>query len=72
MNEPTRSYTLAEALPMEQSRVRELLVQYKAIGPAGAFGAAMLEQALSDADKAAAEQDTVAMLRAYQQLEQCE
>lgn len=64
----TRSYTLAEALPMEQARVRELLTLYRSI-PAGAFAAMMMEQSLRRADMASAEQNTVEMLRALQDLQ---
>lgn len=38
--------TLADALPKEMARVREVLGHYKAIGPAGMFGAAFIEQEL--------------------------
>lgn len=41
--------TIGEALPKEQARCRELLSQYRAIGPAGHFGAIMIEQALKRA-----------------------
>lgn len=44
--------TLADALPKEMARVREILGHYRAIGPAGMFGAAMIEQDLRDADRA--------------------
>ena len=64
----TRSYTLAEALPMEQERCRGLLQIYKEIGPAGTFGAYIIEEALKRADKAASSHDTVAMLRSYNEL----
>ena len=64
----TRSRTLAEALPMEQARVRELVRIYREI-PAGVFAATMMENSLRAADKASAEQDTVAMLRALQDLQ---
>lgn len=54
--------------PKEQARVRELLTQYKAIGPAGMFGAAMIEQALQRADQAAISGDVVAILRSFEEL----
>ena len=60
--------TLGGALPKEQARARELLGMYKGIGPAGQFGAAMIEQALRDADKAVISGDPVAMLRAHEKL----
>lgn len=61
--------SLAEAFPREQERVRELLGFYKEIGPAGTFGALMIEDALRRADRAAAEQDVVAMISCYQELQ---
>lgn len=64
--------TLAEALPKEQARVREVLGHYKEIGPAGAFGAAMIEHDLRTADAAVMSGDVVAMLRAFETLKQIE
>lgn len=60
--------SLGEALPQEQARCRELLSQYKAIGPAGMIGAALIEQALRRADQAVMSGDVVAMIRAYEEL----
>ena len=60
--------TLGDELPREQARCRELLVAYKEIGPMGAFGAAMIEQSLREADAATISGDLVAMLRAYEKL----
>ena len=60
--------TLGEAFPIEQARVREILGYYKEIGPAGAFGALMIEQVLQRADKAVVEQDIVAMTRVYKEM----
>lgn len=64
--------SLAEALPKEMARVREVLGQYRAIGPAGMFGAAFIEQDLRAADQAVMSGDVVAMLRAYEQLKTIE
>lgn len=63
--------TLADAFMAEQKRVRELLGVYKEIGPAGAFGAAMIEQVLQRADQAAMEGDPVAIMAAYGELKGC-
>lgn len=60
--------TLGDDYPREQARVREVLGYYKAIGPAGAFGAAMIEDVLRRADKAAVEGDVVAMIHLYQEM----
>ena len=62
--------SLAEALPKEQARVREVLGHYKAIGPAGFFGALMIEVELAKADRAAASGDVVAMIRALESLKE--
>ncbi|MCD6163439.1 MAG: hypothetical protein J7K40_13645 [candidate division Zixibacteria bacterium] len=59
--------SLAEALPREQERVREILGYYKEI-PAGQFGAIMIESALHHADKAAASGDVIQMIKAYEAL----
>ena len=61
---------LAEALPKETERVREVLGYYKEIGSAGAFGAAMIELSLKRADKAMASGDVVEMLAAYKDLQE--
>lgn len=63
--------SVGEEFPKEQARVRELLTEYKAIGPAGAFGAAMLEQILQRADQAAIGGDPVAILMSYEELKGC-
>ena len=63
--------TLGERFPIEQARVRELLVEYEKLGPVGIFGAAMIRQALENADKAAVSGDVVAMLQAYEELRGC-
>lgn len=65
MNAPT---SLAEALPQEQQRVRELIPIYESIGPAGNFAIAMMRHALKLSEQAAASGDVVAMLRAYEEL----
>jgi len=62
---------LAEALPKEQERVRELLPIYDAI-PTGGFAATMMRQSLSKSEKAVASGDTVEMIRAYEELKGCD
>ena len=59
--------TLAEALPREQQRVRELLPLYDAI-PTGIFAATMMRQSLAAAERAAAAGDVVAMMAALEDL----
>jgi hypothetical protein len=61
--------TLADALPKECARVREILESYKEIGAPGLFGAMMIESSLSLADEAVKSGDVVAMLRALKDLE---
>lgn len=60
--------SVGEDFPNEQARARELLAEYNKIGPAGAFGAAVIEQALQRADKAAISGDVRAVLQSYQEL----
>lgn len=60
--------TLADALPKEMARVREVLGHYREIGPAGRFGAAMIEQDLRNADRAVMSGDVIAMLRSLETL----
>ena len=64
------SETLADALPREQARVREVLAIYRSIGPVGVFGAAMIEGSLQQADQAVMSGDIVAMLRALKSLQE--
>lgn len=61
--------TLAEELPSEMERVRQVLKRYKALGPAGRFGAIMINHSLREAEKAIANGDVVAMMRAYRDLQ---
>lgn len=63
--------TLAEALPREQRRVRELIEIYKTI-PTGIFAITMMRQSLEKAEQAAASGDVVAMLAAYKDLKDYE
>lgn len=62
--------TLADALPKEMARVREVLGHYKEIGPAGRLGAAFIELDLHAADVAVMNGDVVAMLRAFNTLKE--
>lgn len=62
--------SLGEALPKEQARCRELLVAYRSIGPAGNFGAMMIEQALQKADQAVISGDVAEMIRSFKELKE--
>ena len=64
--------SVGEMFPIEQARVRELLGEYKKIGPAGIFGAMVIEGVLHRADLAAISADPVAILRSYEELKGCE
>jgi hypothetical protein len=60
--------TLADALPKEMARVREVLSHYREIGPAGMFGATFIEQDLRAADRAVMSGDVIAMIQALEKL----
>jgi hypothetical protein len=60
--------SLAEALPKQQARVREILGHYKEIGEPGMFGATLIENSLRMTDKAVASGDVGAMIAAYEDL----
>ena len=62
--------SLAEALPEEMARVREVLGYYQEIGPAGMFGALFIEADLRAADRAVMSGDVVEMLKAYAKLKE--
>lgn len=64
--------SLGQALPREQARCRELLGIYKSIGPAGMFGAVLIEAGLRRADEAVMSGDVVAMIQAYEDLKSYE
>lgn len=64
--------TVGDEYPKQQARCRDLLLMYDSIGPAGAFGKAMIEQVLKRADEAALSGDPVAMIRCYLEMKNCE
>lgn len=63
--------TLADALPKEIERCQQLLVDYAAIGPAGAFASVMIRADIAAAHKAMMDGDVVEMIRAYEALKGC-
>lgn len=69
MTEPT---SLGEEFPKQQARCREILGIYREIGPAGAFGAAVIEDVLRRADRAAIEGDLPAMIQLFQEMQAVE
>ncbi len=68
----TVSRSLGEVFPEEIERCKELQVAYKEIGPAGQFGLAAITDLIKQAEKANKDQDVVAMLRLYPELQQCQ
>lgn len=69
MNEPIE--TLADAIPREIARCRDLIEDYKSIGPAGAFGAHIIQSTIDHAIQVSAAGDTVGMIRALTALREC-
>lgn len=63
--------TLADALPKEIERCQQLLADYAAIGPAGAYASKMIRVHIAHAHEAMMEGDVVEMLRAYEALKGC-
>jgi hypothetical protein len=61
--------TLADALPSEIARVREVLGHYKEIGPAGMVGAMFIELDLRAAEEAISAGDVVQMICALKTLQ---
>lgn len=64
-NPEKQTASVGEQFPREQARCREVLGHYKEIGPVGAFGAAMIEATLREADAAMASGDVVRIVRAF-------
>ena len=62
--------TLADELPRQQARCRQMLEHVLEIGPEGAILAMFLRQSLAKAERAAAEGDVIAMLGACQELQE--
>lgn len=69
---PDRGESVGSDFPHQQARVREVLKLYQEIGPAGHFGALMIESALRDADAALASGDIIRILQAYKALKEIE
>ena len=68
----TESTSVGEDFPKQQARVREVLKLYHDIGPAGAFGAIMIETTLREADEAQASGDIIKILQSYESLKAIE
>ena len=61
--------TLAEELPAQQARCRQILERALELGPAGTFLATILRASLARAERAAAEGDLAEMIRALNDLQ---
>ena len=61
--------SVGEDFPKEQARCREVLQQYKELGPAGVLGGMMIEATLREADEAMASGDIVRILQAYKAMQ---
>lgn len=66
------SSSLGEAFPREQARLRGLLEYTGGMGPELNFYRAVIEDVLRRADKAAMEQDVVAMIRIFKEMQEIE
>jgi hypothetical protein len=60
--------SLAESLPAEQQRVRELVTLYLSIGAAGIPATLIMKDALRRAEIAASSGDIIAMIKSYEEL----
>ncbi len=60
---------LIEGLQEEMDRNRELLQDYKDIGPSGLFGAGTIQDKIKATERAIANGDTVEMLRCFKRLQ---
>ena len=64
--------SLAEALPIEQARVRALIVTYRQLpNNVGLIAAMLMENTLQRADTAVMSGDLIGMIRAYEDLKGC-
>ena len=63
---------MVQAILDEQKRCRALIEEYKSIGPAGAFGAVMIQRDIDAGDAALASGDVIAMVAALTALRGCE
>lgn len=59
---------LIEGVQAEMNRVRALIPIYESIGPAGTFAITMMRAAITEGERTIAEDDTIAMMAAYESL----
>lgn len=70
MEDKKEAKNLMEGLLDEMNRVREILEEYKSIGPPGMFGVAMIQGAINQAEKAIASNDVIKMIQCYEELKE--
>lgn len=68
MQTESQPQNLLTALMDELDRNRELLKEYEAIGPAGAFGSIFIKTAIRNGENAIRSGDVIQMLQAYSEL----
>lgn len=61
--------SLGEAFPVEQERVRQIMLSAKEIGPSGRLLVLICEDVLRRADRAAVQQDLPAMITVYREMQ---
>ena len=64
------SKSLMDGLHEELKRNKELIKQYRAIGPAGHIGATLLQQMIDKTEKAIFKNDVVQMVKCYEELKE--
>lgn len=62
---------LIEAIQKECARVRDCIPHYEELGPAGAFGAAVLKECVTEGEASIASGDAVRMVEALDKLRNC-
>ena len=65
--------SIGSEFPMEQERVRELIDEYRKLpGGVGMIGAYLMDDILKRAAEAQSSGDVIQILRAFQELKDCE
>ena len=62
--------SVGQDFPKELARVREVKQNYLTIGPAGIFGATLIEQDIQAAERALASGDVIEIVKAYARLKE--
>lgn len=61
--------SVGEELPKKMQEIREVYIPaYQEIGPSGAFAISVMQNALTQAEKALASGDVIEILRSYEEL----